>query len=113
MWYCVRVFKTGGTDTLEISAGTSAANAISGTVIYRSTDYNFASGQIGFAIDQQLPATVDDLEIRLDRNADGDFSDPDEVVHSFDPFFIDASGYGSETLEYDRAGNLTYDGLYQ
>ena len=56
-------------------------------------------------------ATLDDLTLKMDRTPGGDGSY--ETTELVERFTLDGDGLAQETLEYDRAGNLTYDGVFK
>ncbi|WP_432800191.1 hypothetical protein [Poriferisphaera sp. WC338] len=64
-------------------------------------------GQIGW-LSRDASAYADDLLIRTDSDGNGSF----ETVEHFDDFEVGMDGYADNTMEYDPAGNMTFDGVY-
>ena len=72
---------------------------------YSSTAFYNTGGLVGFAAGAGV-GSVDEFKVRSWNTNTSDF----DVVEHYDQFTIDGSGYGSDTLTYDLAGNLTFDG---
>ncbi len=76
-------------------------------LVYETTDLSFTGGLIGFSGGATYVA-IDDLTVKADRNGDGTY----ETIEHVESFTLDGNGYDAQTLTYDQAGNLTYDGVY-
>jgi RHS repeat-associated protein len=92
--------------------GAALDSAVSaGTYVYKSTSFDMAGGMVGFASYAGMPR-VDDLTLKADRNENGSVdANETEYVDDFD--YLDASGYATDELKYDPAGNLEYDGRHK
>jgi len=100
---------------LTVYQATSEAGLDSASACFEtsgSTDrFAVTGGRLGFAVDTSRPE-VDQVKVYLDLNADGDFADANELQHE-ETFTLDADRYAPETMGYDAAGNLTYDGVFR
>ncbi len=90
------------------TAATSEGGLASAATCYGG-DFPIEGG--GFALDafSNGVGTIDDLTLKMDRDANGSY----ETTELVERFTLDGDGYAQETPEYDAAGNLTYDGVFQ
>ena len=110
LWVCVT--HDGTTVSVGLSE-TSAAAARSADPCYTSSNFDNAGGLIGF-----MPGaagdtvSIDDLTIKADRDDDTPPKDYEVTEHK-DVFTLDGSGQYDCDPEYDDAGNLLFDGIYE
>ena len=74
-------------------------------------DPSFATACHESSVSLRGKATLDDLSLKMDRTPGGNGSY--ETAELVERFTLDGDGLAQETLEYDRAGNLTYDGVFK
>ena len=80
-------------------------------IVMLLTDPSFAAACREATVGLRSRATLDDLTLKMDRTPGGDgIYETTELVERFT---LDGDGLAQETLEYDRAGNLTYDGVFK
>src|SRR5215207_5485725 len=82
-----------------------AANGSWASDCYSSTAFDNVGGMVGFACGNGI-GSVDEFKVRSWNTTTSAF----DVVEHADAFTVDGSGYGSDTLTHDLAGNLTFDG---
>ncbi len=109
LWF--RVTSDGTTLTaksLKQSTAPSDTQWSAASAGYTSTGFALDGGRIGLQKLTNWPA-LDNLKIETDRDANGSY----ETTELIERFTLDADDMAQETPEYDAAGNLTYDGVFQ
>ena len=91
--------------TLTVYSADSEANLASASACYASTDFALNPGRIGF-VANNYTAILDDITLKTDTDANGSYETTDLV----ETFPLSSNDDAEDALEYDAAGNLTFDG---
>ncbi|WP_432799583.1 hypothetical protein [Poriferisphaera sp. WC338] len=100
----VKAVKSLPTAHYDSTIDTALDNA---AVCFQITIANNGGGQVGW-LSRHATSYVDDFMLRTDADGNGSF----ETVEHFDDFEVDNDGYADNTMAYDAAGNMTFDGVY-
>ena len=92
---------------VTVRAATSEAGLATAAACW-SGDYDVRGDAFQLSPHYYGVATIDDFTLRMDRDANGSY----ETTEVVERFTLDATGHAGDTLEYDAAGNLTYDGTF-
>ena len=90
---------------VKSSSAPSEATWSSTGACFSTSSYTISGGQLGFVSNGYLH--IDDLTIKSWNTSSSAF----DITEHVDDFTINGSGYVEETIDYDRNGNLTYDGV--
>ncbi len=102
----VRVTNDG--TTLSVFEAASQSGLDTAVACYTSANFNNTGGMIGFS-PESGGGYVGDVSVKRGSGSPVTYSTTDAA----DAFTVDGSGYATDTLTYDNAGNLTYDGVFQ
>ena len=94
--------------TVTVRAATSEAGLATAAACF-SGDFTLTGGGLALEPFSSGAGLIDDVTIRMDRDGNGSY----ETTELVERFTLDGDGLAQETLEYDRAGNLTYDGVFK
>jgi YD repeat-containing protein len=107
LWYRVTVDGSTASVQCQVSATQPSDSSWSSVgVCYSSSAFQSNGGRIGFSCDGSS-CSVDDLEVRSFNTATSAY----DTIEQVEPFTVDSNGYSDETMQYDAAGNLSYDGV--
>jgi hypothetical protein len=105
LWYQV----TCNGNSVTVKSALTESGLDTASVCYSSTGFSRKGGMIGFdaGFNYNAPTSIDELTVKRWNASTSAF----DIVEHVDHFTVDTNGYANETLTYDAAGNLTYDGV--